>query len=132
MWSIWYHIIYIRPITFLSCNTSYIHWLIGRYILCVLLAIRLIGCCRNQEPVCYRCLNNNFQYLNNIIYIFTRFLFIYIFKKYKQHYKNNITKRIPNKTSKTAYFSCSVWSPVLILHSVTPRKNYLSQLFIYF
>jgi len=40
-------------------------------------------------PVCYRGLNNNFQYLNNITRIFTHF-FTYIFPKNT----NNITKQV--------------------------------------
>ena len=38
------------------------------------------------ESVCYYCLNNSFQYLNNIIRIFTHFSLTHIFTKQQQRY----------------------------------------------
>ena len=40
----------------------------------------------NLGGVCYCCLNNNFQYLNNITRIFTHFSPVRIFTKQQQHY----------------------------------------------
>ena len=42
---------------------------------------------KQLKPVCYRCLNNSFQCLNNIIHIFSHvFSLTSISKKYKQRY----------------------------------------------
>ena len=46
--------------------------------------------------VWYYNLNNNFQFLNNIIYIFTQFFIRTYFKKYKYRYQTDLSD--PNST----------------------------------